>query len=160
MTFGPQTYSEITSFQDVLDGNYKVLVHKSTSSEELLKSADPTSAMFKYYYDRMDGNPDAFVYSDEEKKSKMLEQENTLYFGESPEMNGDDRFLVLKTTDAVYIRIGWAYQKRSEFKEYFNHHLTQMKKNGIMHKLAKKWKSKVCHHHSHVFVQLEFLNTV
>jgi hypothetical protein len=160
MTFEPQTHSEITSFQDVLDGNYKVLVGKSFAAEELLKTADPTSAMFKYYYDRMDGNSDAFVYSAEEGKSKMLDRENTLYFGESAEVNGDDRFLALKTTDAVYLTIGWAFQKGSKFTEYFNHHLHQMKGKGIMSKLAKKWKPKVCLHHSHVFVQLECLNTV
>jgi hypothetical protein len=143
MTFEPQAHSEITSFQDVLDRNYKVLVWKSTAAEELLKTADPTSAMFKYYYGQIDGSPDAFVYSKEEGKSKMLDQENTLYFEESAVVHGDDRFLALKIADAVYLTSGWVFKKRSEFTGYFNHHLDQMKQNGIMSKFAKKWKSKV-----------------
>jgi ABC-type amino acid transport substrate-binding protein len=36
--------------------------------------------------------------------------------------------------------MNWAFQKRSEFTEYFNRHLQQMKQDGMMSKLAKKWK--------------------
>jgi ABC-type amino acid transport substrate-binding protein len=143
MTFEPQTHSAIISFQDVIDGNFKVLVTKSSSNHELLKTADPTSAMFKYYYDNMEGNSDYFVNSAEQAMVIMLEKENTLLYDSSLVANGDDRFQAIKTTDGIYVTFGWAFKKRSEFTKYFNYHLYQMKQRGVMNKLTKKWKPQV-----------------
>jgi hypothetical protein len=146
MTFAPEIEAGIESFQDAIDGNFRVVVFKSSAQHEFLKNADPTSAKFKYYYDNMDGNSDAFVDSTELEQAKtiLLESENTLIYTSGLALSDDDRFIALKMTDSIYITVGWAFQKRSEFTEFFNHHLNQMKATGVMNKLSKQWKNKVC----------------
>jgi hypothetical protein len=90
MTFAPQTQSEIRSFQDVIDGNLKVVTYDGAVLE-FLKSSDPLSAKFKYYNDNMDGNSNALVENLNQAKDILLEQESTLFYGPDLEFIDDDR---------------------------------------------------------------------
>jgi hypothetical protein len=90
MVFEPQIQSGIRSFQDVIDGNFKVVTYDG-SSIEFLKSSNPLSAKFKYYNDNMDGNSNALVENLDQAKNILLEQENTLFYGEDLNFIDDDR---------------------------------------------------------------------
>jgi hypothetical protein len=92
MTFAPQTQSEIRSFQDVIDGNLKVVTYDADGAGlEFLKSSNPLSVKFKYYNDNMDGNSNAFVENLDQAKDILLQQENTLFYGPDLDFIEDDR---------------------------------------------------------------------
>jgi hypothetical protein len=143
MTFAPQT-TGIRSFQDVIDGNFKVVVLEFSSGHEFLQDADPMSAKYKYYHKNMDGNPDAFVTSHKQAKDAMIERENTLYYGTTFYVIGDDRFIALKMTDATYSTFGWAFPKQSELTDFFSYHLHQLKEKGLLDKFYTKWIYEEC----------------
>ena len=51
----------VRNFDDVMKGNYEVIVKEATSQSEELKNALPGTAKHKYYHDHMKGNPKATV---------------------------------------------------------------------------------------------------
>jgi hypothetical protein len=144
MTSAPQTTTGIRSFQDVIDGNFNVVVMEFSANHEFLQDADPTSAKYKYYHNNMNGNPDAFVTSTKQGKTAMLNRENTLYYGTTFNVIGDDMFKALKMTDATYSTFGWAFRKKSELTDFFSYHLHQLKQTGLLDKFDKKWIYEEC----------------
>ena len=82
MTSGPKETS-IKSFDDVIKGEYKVVVEADTSMEIFLKTADPGSAMHQFYYESMENNPDSYVDDLPASIDALYEREKTLTFTSS-----------------------------------------------------------------------------
>jgi hypothetical protein len=139
MTSGPPSNS-IRSFNDVIEKDYKVIVHESTSNHVFLKSANPNSAMFKFYWSQMDGNSDSFVNSAEEAVGRVLTEEKTLFFTSMFSAFGDERIVTLKMIDSISSNNGWAFQKDSELVDFFNHHLFKMQQSGVQYRVNRDWK--------------------
>jgi hypothetical protein len=138
MTSGPQAVT-ISSFQDVIDRGYKVLVLEDTSYHLFLKTAKKDSAMYKVYYNTMHGNPDAFAGSPSDSLEIPLTREKTLLFDTALVMLIDPRYEALKITDGINGQAAWAFQMNSEFTEYFNFHLFKLEESGVMYKLNRNW---------------------
>jgi hypothetical protein len=68
-----------------------VVTEQSSSYHEFLLQSDPKSAMYKVYYDMMDGNSDAYVDNIGHAKDVMLNREKTLYYSSSYSVVDDDR---------------------------------------------------------------------
>ena len=79
MTSGPAPVP-IRSFRDVIDRDYRVVVRGSTSNHEFLKTAREGTPMHEYYYNYMDGNPDAFTSSIKEWVHQSRYCENFITF--------------------------------------------------------------------------------
>jgi hypothetical protein len=125
----------IRSFQDVIDQKYKIVVIPSSSQHNLMKSALPGSPMHKVYYESMDGNSDAFMGFFE--WLKKVKDGKTLIFIASSASHLDDRVYALKMVDSVTCQLGWAFQKNSEFTEFFNYHLFKLIEGGLMYHVRK-----------------------
>ncbi len=138
MTSGPPDLS-IASFGDVLDQGYDVVVLESSANQDYLRFASSGSDMQKVYADRIDGNSDAFVGSNEEGKQKILGMTKALYFGSVLSILGDDRYLALQITDGVEGSVAWALQKNSELTACLNYHLSQLDESGILFKMRRRW---------------------
>jgi hypothetical protein len=138
MTSGPSDIP-IRSFQDVLDRKYKVVVVDGSSNQNFLKTAREGSAMHETYYTAMDENPSALVQSNEGGKKETLAREKTLFFVSVLSILGDDQFIALRLTDAIYGYSGWALRKNSEFTDFINYHLSQMDEDGTKSILRKRW---------------------
>jgi hypothetical protein len=138
MTSGPPPVS-IGSFQDVLNSGYKVMVLADTSNHIYLKTAKPDSAMSKVFKERMEGNPEAFAKTPKESLEIPLTRPNTLLFDSVMVVIVDSRYEALKITDGINGQMGWAFQKNSEFTEYFNFHLFKLEESGVMYKLNRDW---------------------
>jgi ABC-type amino acid transport substrate-binding protein len=138
MTSGPPDVP-IRSFQDVLDRKYEVVVLDGSSNQMFLKTSHEGSAMHKLYYTAMEGNPNAQVQSNEEGKESALTRDKTLLFTSALTILGDERFIPLRLTDAIYGHSGWAFKKNSQFTDFFNYHLSQMAEDGVKSILRKRW---------------------
>jgi ABC-type amino acid transport substrate-binding protein len=140
MTSGLPSIS-ISSFNDVIKVNYKVIVEDSTSNHDFLKSSDHNSAMHKVYWNQMDGIPEAFD-TPMVALDRVLTEEKTLFFASPIYVYNDERFVALKLSDSISGTIAWAFQKDSEFVDIFNHYLHKMQEYGIMDKMSKDWNDK------------------
>ena len=78
--------SSIHSFEDVINGGYKVLVVENTAEHRVLREAKPGSYMHQVYHKSMIGNPNVFLKSYEEVKENIDTHKDTqeiLFFGPS-----------------------------------------------------------------------------
>ena len=82
MTSGPIETS-IKSFDDVIKGEYKVVVEAATSMEIFMRTAEPGSAMHQVYYETMENNDDAYVADLPASIDALYEREKTLTFTSS-----------------------------------------------------------------------------
>ena len=82
MTSGPQE-SGIKSFDDVIKGEYRVVVEDSTSMHIFMKTAQPGSAMHRFYYDVMEDDETSFVAGLQESIDALFDQDKTLVFTSS-----------------------------------------------------------------------------
>ena len=70
----------VKSFNDVIKGDYKILVKDATSQFTQLKNSAPGSAKYQVYQNQIKGNPKAFVTNQAEAIRVMKEQDKTLFF--------------------------------------------------------------------------------
>ena len=84
MTSGPSPVP-IESFQDVIDGDYKVITRPGTSNHEFLKTAAKGSAMHKFYYGFMHNDPTSFIPKLGDALTYIQTHEKTLLY--APEIN-------------------------------------------------------------------------
>ena len=82
MTSGPKE-NTIKSFDDVIKGEYKVVVEAATSMEIFMRTADPGSAMHQVYYETMENNEEAFVDGLVASIDALYDREKTLTFTSS-----------------------------------------------------------------------------
>ena len=82
MTSGPQE-SGIKSFDDVIKGEYRVVVEDSTSMHIFMKTAQPGSAMHQFYYDVMENDETSFVGGLQDSIDALFERDKTLVFTSS-----------------------------------------------------------------------------
>ena len=82
MTSGPIETS-IKSFDDVIKGEYKVVVEAATPMEIFMRTAEPGSAMHQVYYETMENNDDAYVADLPASIDALYEREKTLTFTSS-----------------------------------------------------------------------------
>jgi hypothetical protein len=138
MTSAPSA-SSIRSFQDVIDRGYTVIVMESTASHGILNSEKKGSAMYTVYHNSMLGNPDSFVQTTEESLNVPLTRKNTLLFDSTMMVVSNKRYVDLEITDGVNGQVAWAFQKESEFTDFFNYHLLKLQERGVMHKIVRDW---------------------
>ena len=79
MTSKPQG-SPVKSFEDVIKGDYKIIVTPGTAQFAQLKNSVPGSAKYQVYQDQIKANPTSLVKNQAEAIQVMKEQEKTLYF--------------------------------------------------------------------------------
>ena len=79
MTAGPGKHT-VRGFDDVLNGDYNILVKKSTAMFEQLENAIPGSAKHKVYLNKVKDNPAALVKDLKEAMEKMADSDKTLFF--------------------------------------------------------------------------------
>ena len=79
MTTGPGLHP-VRNFDDVIKGNYKVIVKEATGQSEEMKNAIPGTAKHKYYHDQMKGNSKAIVKGQDDAIKMMNEDDKTLFF--------------------------------------------------------------------------------
>ena len=79
MTIGPGSH-HVRNFDDVIKGDYKVIVKEATSQSEELKNALPGTAKREYYHDQIKGNPKAYVKGLDEAMEIMKDNDKTLFF--------------------------------------------------------------------------------
>jgi hypothetical protein len=60
-----------------------------------------------------------------------------LFFTSAFGLAHDQRFVALKMTDSIHAHHVWAFQKDSEFTDFFNYHLYR----GVRHQLKKELNS-------------------
>ena len=112
---------------------------ESTSNHAAMAKAKPGTGMYKVYYDTMEGNPNAFVQSEEEAKEVMLKDPKALFFGPDVVFANDNRFMALRLVDALYGVYGFGFQKGSELRDMFNYQLKKLDESGVKQKLFNKW---------------------
>ena len=79
MTTGPGLHP-VRNFDDVIKGNYKVIVKEATGQSEEMKNAIPGTAKHKYYHNQMKGNSKAIVKGQDDAIKMMNEDDKTLFF--------------------------------------------------------------------------------
>ena len=79
MTSKPRGHP-VKSFNDVIKGDYKILVNNATAQFSQLKNSAPGSAKYQVYQDQIKSNPKAFVTTQAEAIEVMKEQYKTLFF--------------------------------------------------------------------------------
>ena len=95
MTSKPRGHT-VKSFNDVIKGDYKILVKDATAQFSQLKSSAPGSAKYQVYQDQIKSNPKAFVTNPAEAIEVMKEQYKTLYFVSSTAKFLDDKLKFLQ----------------------------------------------------------------
>ena len=93
----------IRSFQDVIDGDYKVITRPGTSNHEFLKTAAVGSIMHKFYYGNMHNDPSSFIPKLEDALAYIQNNEKTLLY--APEINILDKskeFEMLIMEETIY----------------------------------------------------------
>ncbi len=98
---------------------------------ELLRNSKPGSAMYTYYYGRMEGDPKAFVPGDAEGFDRVLKEPKTLLYWSSFSPLGMKEFTALKTTDGIPVYLCWAFGKDSELTAFFNYHIRRVYEHGF-----------------------------
>ena len=79
MTTGPGLHP-VRNFDDVIKGNYKVIVKEATGQSEEMKNAIPGTAKHKFYHNQMKDNPKAIVKGQDDAIKMMNEDDKTLFF--------------------------------------------------------------------------------
>jgi hypothetical protein len=138
MTSGPADIP-IKSFHDVKEQDFKVITMSDTSGHMFLKLSQPGSAMNSFYYNNMHENDDAYIDTIEEVIDILLNTKKVLYWSSAFELAEDSRFKALIMEDSVYANHVWAFQKNSEFTEFFNFHLSKLKESGMRDRLYSTW---------------------
>ncbi len=119
---------------------YTVVVLKSGASVESLKHAAEGSAMRRYYDNVMTANPGYhFVDTFELGLERIDAEPETLLFGSSLGYFVDTKHVPLRTTDGLTSYVSWAFQKDSEFTEFFNHHLQVAFEQAAADRLFRRW---------------------
>ena len=95
MTSKPRGHT-VKSFNDVIKGDYKILVKDATAQFSQLKSSAPGSAKYQVYQDQIKSNPKAFITGPAEAIMVMKEQYKTLYFVSSTAKFLDDKLKFLQ----------------------------------------------------------------
>ena len=70
----------VRNFEDVIKGDYKVIVMKGAAQYGELMNAIPGTAKNNYFHNEMKGNPKATVSGLKEALKRMNEDEKTLFF--------------------------------------------------------------------------------
>ncbi len=104
MTTG-STPIPVRSFQDVIDRRYRVIVEAGTVQHELLKMAEPGSAMHSVYYDTMHGKPEAYA-EPPLGWHQVRSEEKTLYFESSVSLLGRTDLVSLEMAESVHGQVG------------------------------------------------------
>jgi hypothetical protein len=63
-----------------------------------------------------------------------LIRDKTVHWASSPSWLDDNRFVILRMDELVTTHIVWAFQKDSEFTEFFDFQLNWLKENGVSYK--------------------------
>ena len=79
MTTG-QGLHPVRNFEDVINGDYKVIVMEATGQFEEMKNSLPGTAKHTYYHNQIKGNPKPIVKGQEEAFKMMNENDKTLFF--------------------------------------------------------------------------------
>jgi hypothetical protein len=61
-------------------------------------------------------------------------RDKTVHWASSPSWMDDNRFVILGMDEHVTSHLVGAFQKDSEFTEFFNFHLNWLKENGVTYK--------------------------
>ncbi len=129
----------VRSFQDAIDGGYRVIVAKSGSSHDLMKHARKGSPMHRVYED-MKRRPQSEVFIEnafEDGLQRVAAEEKTLLFSSADNLHlKGDGFVALDMTDAIPTEAGWIFQKDSEFTELINYHLFLLESRGILKRIS------------------------
>ena len=70
----------VRNFEDVINGDYKVIVKEATGQFEEMKNALPGTAKHKYFHSQMKDNPKSIVKGQDEAIKMMNENDKTLFF--------------------------------------------------------------------------------
>ena len=95
--------------------------------------------MYTVYRSTMLGNPDSFVQTTEESLGIPLTRKNTLLFDSTMTVVSNKRYVDLEITDGVSGQLAWAFQKGSEFTEFFSHHFLKLQESGVLLKIVRDW---------------------
>ena len=104
MTSKPRGHP-VKSFNDVIKGDYKILVKDATAQFSQLKSSAPGSAKYQVYQDQIKSNPKAFVTNPAEAIEVMKEQYKTLFFYTSTAKFITDKLKFLQI-QVCYLHLG------------------------------------------------------
>jgi hypothetical protein len=138
MTSGPADIP-IKSFHDVKEQDFTVITMSDTSNHMFLKLSQPGSAMNSFYYDTMHENDNAYIDTIEDAINFLLNTKKVLYWDSALELAKDSRFKALIMEDSIYAHHVWAFQKNSDFTEFFNFHLHKLKESGMRDRLYSTW---------------------
>jgi hypothetical protein len=83
----------------------------------------------------MHKNDDAYIDTIEDVINFLMNTKKVLYWSSAFELALDSRFKALIMEDSVYANHVWAFQKNSEFTEFFNFHLYKLKESGMRDRL-------------------------
>jgi hypothetical protein len=83
----------------------------------------------------MHKNDDAYIDTIEDVINFLMNKKKVLYWSSAFELALDSRFKALIMEDSVYANHVWAFQKNSEFTEFFNFHLYKLKESGMRDRL-------------------------
>jgi hypothetical protein len=61
-------------------------------------------------------------------------RDKTVYFACTPNWMDDNRFVVILMDESITSHLVWAFQRDSEFTEFFNYNLNWLKENGVFYK--------------------------
>lgn len=61
-------------------------------------------------------------------------RDKTVYFASTPNWMDDNRFVVILMDESITSHLVWAFQRDSEFTEFFNYNLNWLKEKGVFYK--------------------------
>jgi len=138
MTVQEQTV-QLRSFTDVANSDYQMVVRQGTAQHEVLKLARKGTPLQRIYSSMTTENKISSSCQPDCQSVLLKEHPEYILFASAIDAQQWNHAIGLKFDDSIPDYLSFGFPQDSEFVDLFNKALLEMKENGILDSLVRKW---------------------